>query len=112
MRLDREGDGRRCTPESDAHVHVLYEGEAERLWWDSSGAGYDMTENEELRADPVLRLLMRNRWFEEGGTLQTPEGADVTMDAEERRVLLGEGPTAERDEERGSARRRTLSSRE
>ena len=97
LRMDREGGGRRCTPASDVHSHVRYDGEGGQTWRDSSGAGYDVAETAELREDPVMRLLMRNRWFEEGGVLHTPEGATVRVDEEERAVLLGKGTVAERD---------------
>ena len=50
-----------------------------------------MAEGAEQAGDPVMRLLIRNRWFEEGGTLTNTASLAVTLDSDEVRVLLGEG---------------------
>ena len=54
-------------------------------------AGYHLIEEEEVRADPVARVMARSYDLEAGVTHQSRDGIDVTMDAAEQRALRGAG---------------------
>ena len=75
---------------------MRWEEGATEVWREASGAGYEQAEEPHLRADPVMRLMLRDRRFEEGRfTAHTAEGVPVEMDAGESKVLLGRGRDAD-----------------
>jgi hypothetical protein len=78
----------RVMPKSRPHERMHTENDAANVWRDVSNAGYEMIEEEDVRADPVMRLFARHSGFEWGlAHVTTADGQRVQLDEEERKVL-------------------------
>ena len=61
----------------------------------SNGDQYPYILHREVARDPVARLFGRMSALEAGGVVRTRRGREVKMDAENMRILTGQGNTAQ-----------------
>ena len=91
-RLEAMDDERRVVPATHVQAHMMWStDDPDRVWRRETGAGYEAMEDEDRMGDAVMRLMMRSRTFEvaTGHGTRTPDGTEVTLDAQEREVLNG-----------------------
>ena len=79
-RLDAMGSTHRAVPDTEPHRYMVWEEDGERVWHDATGAGYPMLDEEALREDALMRLMMRSSEFEMHGGVRTASGQRVELD--------------------------------